>query len=259
MKFSIITVCKNSENSIENTLLSVINQTYKNYEHIIVDGVSTDNTISIIEKYRDNISKVISEPDDGLYDAMNKGINLASGDYLFFLNSDDQYFNNEILEKVAEQIQNSDYDLIYGDIAVSDNETGKVSIQKHNKFNKIYLMKNTPCQPGTFYKKEVFSKYGNFDINFKIVSDHEWFLRVLLNNRLNIKYLEFPITVFNTGGLSTNISREEKLIYERYLMLDKYFSKFERNSFEFISKYCRSLTTVPVISDILNLIFRFKI
>lgn len=259
MKFSIITVCKNSENSIENTLLSVINQTYKNYEHIIVDGVSTDNTLSIIEKYRDNISMVISEPDDGLYDAMNKGINLSSGDYLFFLNSDDQYFSIDVLEKVVEQVQNADYDLIYGDIAVSDNETCKVSIQKHNKFNKIYLMKNTPCQPGTFYKKEVFNNYGNFDINFKIVSDHEWFLRVLLNNKLNIKYLGFPITIFNIGGLSTNKNREEKLIYERNLMLDKYFSKFERNSFEFISKYCRSLTTVPVISDILNLIFRFKI
>jgi glycosyltransferase involved in cell wall biosynthesis len=305
MKFSIITVCKDSEKTIENTILSVINQTYKNFEYIIIDGLSTDNTLNIIEKYRDKISQVISEPDNGLYDAMNKGIKLATGDYLFFLNSDDQFLHDNILElvanchseaalppptsacchceegqspdvaiypnSIAEQIAtlslvarndntNKCYpDLIYGDIAVLNKQTGTLSIQKHNKFNKIYLLKNTPCQPGSFYKKDAFDKYGYFDTNYKIVSDHEWFLRVFLKHNIKAKYLGFPINIFNIGGISTNKNREEKLIAERNTMLNKYFTKFERTSYEFISKYCRSLTTMPVLSNFLNLIFKHKI
>ena len=259
MKFSIITVCKDSEKTIENTILSVINQTYKNLEYIIIDGVSKDNTLNIIEKYRDKISQVISEPDNGLYEAMNKGIKQACGDYLFFLNSDDQFLHDNILELVAEKNKDLKAEIIYGDIAVLNKKTGKFSIQKHNKFNKIYLLKNTPCQPGAFYKNECFDKYGYFDTNYKIVSDHEWFLRVFLKHNIKSKYLAFPISIFNIGGLSTNKNREEKLIIERNNMLDKYFTKFERFSYEFISKNFRSLTTVPVFGYFLNLFFKYKI
>lgn len=258
MKFSIITVCKNSEKTIKNAILSVINQTYKNFEYIVIDGVSTDNTLNIIEKYRDKISQVICEPDEGLYDAMNKGIKHATGDYLFFLNSDDQFLHNDILKLVADCHCDDKPDLIYGDIAVLNKKTGKLSIQKHNKFNKIYLLKNTPCQPGCFYKKEAFEKYGYFDTNYKIVSDHEWFLRTFLKHNISSKYLDFPINIFNIGGISTNKNREEKLILERNNLLDKYFTKFERRSYEFISKNCRSLTTFPVLSDFLNIIWGFK-
>jgi glycosyltransferase involved in cell wall biosynthesis len=288
MKFSIITVCKNSEKTIENTILSVINQTYKNFEYIVVDGHSNDNTLNIIDKYRDTISQVVSEPDNGLYDAMNKGIKLASGDYLMFLNSDDQLLHNNILELVASchcevlthihrsLTHESGYsglrlcrqspdvaicspEIIYGDIAVLNKKTGTFSIQKHNKFNKIYLLKNTPCQPATFYKKDVFEKYGNFDTNYNIVSDHEWFLRIFLNNNIKAKYLGFPVSIFNMGGISTSKNREEKLIAERNDMLNKYFTKFERISYEFISKNFRSLTVTPIIGDFLNLIFKYKI
>lgn len=254
MKFSVITVCKNSEKTIENAVNCVISQSFKDFEYIIIDGNSDDNTMKLIDKYRNKITEVISEPDSGLYDAMNKGIKAASGDYLFFLNSDDTFLHDNILELLAEQINNSTEtaELIYGDIAVLNKKTGKLSIQKHNKFNKIYLMKNTPCQPGTFYKREVFEKYGDFDTNYKIVSDHEWFLRVFLKHGLyenlsRIKYIGFPITVFNTGGLSTDKSREAKLSAERNDMLDKYFTKKERKSYEFLSKYLRTFTTFPYI------------
>ncbi|HBG50086.1 MAG TPA: glycosyl transferase [Cyanobacteria bacterium UBA9971] len=267
MKFSIITVCKDSEKTLENTIISVINQTYKNFEYIVIDGLSTDDSLNIVEKYRDKISQVVSEPDDGLYDAMNKGINLATGDYLFFLNSDDQFLHNDVLKLVAgchcdatsRNNSNIDAELLYGDIAVLNKKTGKLSIQKHNKLNKIYLLKNTPCQPGTFYKKDAFNKYGCFDTNYKIVSDHEWFLRVFLKHNIRAKYLGFPVNIFSIGGISTSKNREEKLITERNDMLDKYFTKFERVSYEFISKNCRSLTTMPVFSDFLNLIFKFKL
>lgn len=245
MKFSIITVCKNSGKTIENTILSVINQTFKDFEYIIIDGVSTDNTLSIVQKYSDKISKIISEEDNGLYDAMNKGIKTASGDYLFFLNSDDVFLHDNILELVNNI--NSTAELLYGDIAVLNKKTGKLSIKTHDKFNKIYLLKNTPCQPATFYKKEAFEKYGYFDTNYKIVSDHEWFLRVFLKHNIHAEYMGFPISIFNMGGLSTDKNREDKLTAERNAILDKYFTKFERNFYEFLSKYLRTFTTFPVI------------
>jgi len=174
------------------------------------------------------------------------------------------YLNNDIeqiatLPLVARNDKKENLpDLLYGDIAILNKKTGKLSIQKHNKFNKIYLLKNTPCQPGSFYKKETFDKYGNFDTDYKIVSDHEWFLRVFLKHNISSKYLGFPINIFNIGGISTNKNREEKLILERNNLLDKYFTKFERKSYEFISKNFRSLTTMPVLSGFLNMIFKFK-
>src|SRR5690554_4083025 len=115
MKFSIITVCKNSEATIENTILSVISQSYCDFEYIIVDGVSTDKTLDIVNKYRGSIAKIISEPDSGLYDAMNKGINAASGDYLFFLNSDDKFIDDNVLEKTYIKAKNNKAELLYGD------------------------------------------------------------------------------------------------------------------------------------------------
>jgi glycosyltransferase involved in cell wall biosynthesis len=248
MKFSIITVCKNSEKTIESTILSVLNQNYKDFEYIIIDGVSTDSTLDIIEKYRNKISKVICEPDNGLYDAMNKGIKFSKGEYLFFLNSDDTFLHDNILQLISNYTENQP-DLIYGDLTVLDKKTGKFSIQKHNKFNKIYLIKNTPCQPATFYNRQAFEKYGDFDSNYKIVADHEWFLRIFRHHsgKITAKYTGFPISIFNLGGISTSKEREAKITLERNDMLNKYFSASERKICELFSKYLRSLTTLPLI------------
>lgn len=256
MKFSIITVCKNAEKTIENTILSVQNQTYKNFEHIIVDGVSTDKTLDIARKYRNKIAKIISEPDSGIYDAMNKGILNSSGDYLFFLNADDKFLDEKILEKISGA---EGKELLYGDQVFIDN-SGKISKRKHNKLNKIYLMKNTPCQPATFYKRDSFDKYGLFDTNFKIVSDQEWFLRVFLKHKISSCYLGFPLTAFSAGeGISTSASGEEKHSCERAKMFEMYFSPAERKKLEFAAKHLRCFTTMPVIKDLLNPFFDFKL
>jgi len=239
MKFSIITVCKNSEKTIEGAINSVLGQTYQNFEHIIVDGVSTDKTLDIVRKY--SINKVISEPDSGLYDAMNKGIKASSGEYLFFLNSDDRFLNNDVLEAVTKYAGN---ELLYGDQVFINRETGETSIRKHNKLNKIYLMKNTPCQPATFYRRDVFEKYGYFDTDFKIVSDHEWFLRAFLKHKISSTYLGFPITEFTMGGLSMCKTREKIHAEERNKMFNMYFSLFERKKLEFISKYLRCFSSI---------------
>lgn len=264
MKFSIITVCKNAENTIENTILSVINQSYRDFEYIIVDGVSTDKTLETVGKYRDSIAKIISEPDSGLYDAMNKGISAAIGEYLFFLNADDIFLDDKILEKVYLRAKTYKPELIYGDQVFVDTQTGSVSTRKHNKFNKIYLLKNTPCQPATFYKKDVFSKYGNFNTDFKLVSDHEWFLRAFLQKDFSCapvssRYLGFAITAFSSGGLSTSDNHTQKLDEERNRMFEMYFSSSERAKLEFASKYLRCLTTFPVVKDVLNPFFGYKL
>lgn len=238
MKFSIITVCKDSEATIKDTINSVFSQTYKDFEYIIVDGVSRDKTLDIVRKY--NIDKVISESDSGLYDAMNKGIKAASGDYLFFLNSDDTFLNSHVLESVS---KSPNKELLYGDQAFLNKKNSEISIRKHNKMNKLYLMKNTPCQPATFYRRDVFEKYGYFDTDFRIVSDHEWFLRVFLKHNISSHYLGFPITAFNTGGLSTDPNRQEKLNAERDKMFSMYFSDRERKKLEFVSKYLRCFSS----------------
>ena len=257
MKFSIITVCKNTEKTIEDTILSVLNQSYKNFEHIIIDGVSTDSTLNIAKKYQDKVAKIISEPDEGLYDAMNKGIQNASGDYLFFLNADDKFLDENVLQKISEL--GTDSELIYGDQVFVNNE-GEFSKRKHNKLNKIYLMKNTPCQPATFYKREAFDKYGLFDTNFKIVSDQEWFLRTFLNHKITSQYTGFAITAFSTGeGLSTSSLGKERLNIERDKMFDMYFTQAERKKLEFAAKHLRCFTTMPVVKDILNPFFGFDL
>jgi glycosyltransferase involved in cell wall biosynthesis len=264
MKFSIITVCKNAENTIENTILSVINQSYRDFEYIIVDGVSTDKTLEIIEKYSDSITTIISEPDSGLYDAMNKGIAAAKGDYLFFLNADDRFLDDTTLEKTFIKAKNSDAELLYGDQVFKNRQTGEVSTRKHNKLNKIYLLKNTPCQPATFYRRDVFDNYGNFNTDFRLVSDHEWFLRSFLQRkfdcgRISALYLGYAITEFTTGGLSTSAEHLQRLNEERDRMLEMYFSPSERAKLEFASKYLRCLTILPVIKDILNLFFGYNL
>lgn len=264
MKFSIITVCKDAQNTIENTIQSVISQSYRDFEYIIVDGVSTDKTLEIVEKYRDSITKCISEPDSGLYDAMNKGINVATGDYLFFLNADDRFLDNNVLEKTFIKAKNIEAELLYGDQSFVDAQTGSVSTRKHNKLNKIYLLKNTPCQPATFYRKDVFSKYGNFNTDFKLVSDHEWFLRAFLQKDCDEKpvsscYLDFAITAFSAGGLSTSDMHKQKLDEERNRMFAMYFSPFERKKLEFASKYLRCCTTLPVVKDVLDPFFGYKL
>jgi glycosyltransferase involved in cell wall biosynthesis len=131
IKFSIITVCKNSEKTIEKTIKSVIEQTYKNIEYIIIDGKSTDNTAGIIKKYINKISHYINEEDNGIYDAMNKGVNLAKGDYISFLNADDRLFDELSIERVCKQIKNDNskaIDVFYGAVLILDQETRRYLI-----------------------------------------------------------------------------------------------------------------------------------
>lgn len=259
MKISVITVCYNSEKTIETTIKSVVEQTYENIEYIIIDGKSSDNTLNIIEQYKDKISKIVSEKDNGIYDAMNKGIAESSGEYLFFLNADDSFYDKLVIEKIVKQLSIKETDFIYGNLNTVNIAKRTSFIKKQNKLNKIYLLKNTPCQPTLFASRAVFKKCGGFSTKHKIVSDYEWILKAILEYKVSCQYVDITISNFNIGGISTNPEQNKLHDAERDEVINKYFTPFERKSYELISKYLRSLTTVPIISDLLNILFKYRI
>ncbi len=204
MKISIITVSYNSEKTIEDTIKSVFNQQFVDLEYIIIDGGSKDNTMEIVNKYKDKITKVISESDRGIYDAMNKGIKSAKGDVIGILNSDDFYYNEEVLSKVINEFELDNFDAVYGDIIYVDNFDIKKQVRywkageyKENKLNFGWIMPH----PAFFVKKKVYNDFGLFNLDFKIAADYELMLRFLKNN-LQIKYLNKTLVCMREGGYS---------------------------------------------------------
>jgi len=209
MKLSIITVSYNSASTIKDTIDSVLNQTYDDIEYIIVDGVSTDETVEIVDCYGDKISKFISEPDNGIYDAMNKGIKLATGDVIGILNSDDFYIDEFVLEKVVREFNKSKVDSVYADLVyVKPNSLNKIvryydsSRFKLEKFAYGWM----PAHPTFFVKKEVYDKYGDFKTDYKIGADFDIMVRFLCNYGISYSYLNEPIVKMRKGGVSTSFS-----------------------------------------------------
>lgn len=213
MKISIITVCYNSAATIEKTIQSVANQTYNNVEYIIVDGGSKDYTLAIIQKHKTTISKWISEPDSGLYDAMNKGIAMATGDVIGILNSDDTFHSNTVLEEIAAFHQENHIEASVGNI-VQKNSKGKV-VRLYSAKNwkpeklKIGFM---PPHPSLFLNKKLFEKYGNYALDFKIGADYELITRFFLKNNISWKYSGITTTDMLVGGLSSSGASSYKLI-----------------------------------------------
>jgi glycosyltransferase involved in cell wall biosynthesis len=213
MKISIITVCYNSATTIEKTILSVTNQTYKNIEYIIVDGNSKDSTIEIIKRNEDKISKWISEPDKGLYEAMNKGIKMATGDIVGILNSDDTFNSNTVVEEIVDFHKRNNIEASVGNI-IQHKENGKiVRLYSSKKWNpeklKIGFM---PPHPSIFFKRELFEKYGNYFLGFKIGADYELITRFFLKNKIIWKYSGITTTSMLVGGLSSSGAQSYKLI-----------------------------------------------
>ena len=200
MKITIITVCYNSEHTIEKAILSVINQNYKELEYIIVDGGSTDGTVNIIKKYENYIYKWISEPDQGIYDAMNKGIAMATGDVIAFLNSDDWYME-DTLAYVSKRFQDKKIMILAGEGYVWQDEIrGGISQKALNKDIEIRF-KMTCFHPSTFAKKEVFEKIGGFDTKYKIAADYAWMLKAYDSGIVPVR-ISKCLSNFDMGGAS---------------------------------------------------------
>lgn len=229
MKISIITVCYNSAATIESTLKSVASQDYPDIEHIIIDGGSTDSTLDIIKRYQ-NISMLVSEPDKGIYDAMNKGIMMATGDVIGTLNADDFYINNTAVSDVAKTFEDNVIDACFADLVyVDQNNTDKiVRYWKSQQYQPGLFKKGwMPAHPTFFVRKKVYEKYGSFDLNFRIAADFELLFRLIEKNKIRTVYLPKVIIKMRLGG-TTNKSLENIRIQNKEIIqiLRAYYKDF---------------------------------
>jgi len=204
MKISIITPSYNSAETIGHTIQSVISQRGIDLEYIIVDGASTDGTLAIVDEYKGRIAKIISEPDRGIYDAMNKGVKSATGDIIGIINSDDFYYNDSVLQKVAHCLE--DNEACYGDMIYTDKDDTKKIVRKwiageyaEKKINNGWI----PPHPAFFCRKEVYDKYGLYRTDMKLAADYEFILRCLKVNKMKIGYMNEPLVFMRNEGASS--------------------------------------------------------
>jgi glycosyltransferase involved in cell wall biosynthesis len=208
MKVSVITVTFNSAQTVEDTIKSVVNQNYNNLEYIIIDGLSKDNTLDIVNKYKKQIALVISEKDHGIYDAISKGIERATGDIVVALNSDDMYASSDVITKVVELFKSSNADAVYGDLNYVDRfNTDKVIRRwKSGNYKKGHFLKGwMPPHPTFFVRKHCYQKFGSFNLNLKSAADYELMLRFIHKHSIKVAYLPMLLVNMRAGGQS-NVS-----------------------------------------------------
>lgn len=204
MKISIITACYNSSATIGDTLKSVALQDYAYIEHIIVDGASTDDTLKIVGKFP-HVSTIISEQDNGIYDAMNKGINIAQGDVIGILNSDDVYTNKNVISEVMKRFEHSDIDVVYADLQyVHYSDLNKITRTWHSGAfsKKKFYFGWMPPHPTFFVRKTVYENIGTFNCSLRSAADYEFMLRALLKNDHKAAYIPEVLVKMRTGGMS---------------------------------------------------------
>jgi glycosyltransferase involved in cell wall biosynthesis len=242
LRVSVITPSFNSSSTIADTIKSVAEQSYSNIEYIIVDGNSSDRTVEIGRSFGDIVTKIISEPDSGLYDAINKGIKSSKGDIVGVLNADDFYNNNLVVEKVVDQFNNNDVDAIFGDVLFVSQKDIKKTVRYYSsekfipeKFKYGFM----PAHPSFYVRRDLFDKLGYYKTDYKIASDYELLIRFIWKNKIRYKYLHMPFVSMRTGGISNQslksyltLNKEivracrENGIYTNYLYIyPKYFLK----------------------------------
>lgn len=223
MKISIITITYNSEKTLTDTLESVLAQTYKEIEYIVVDGASKDRTMDIVKKYEplfEGKMRYVSEPDKGLYDAMNKGMRMATGDVVGILNSDDFYTGKEVLQRVAEVFQEGNVDAVYGDVHyVKPVDLSHFVRYYSSKPFRRWMMRLgfMPAHPSFYCRREVYRKYGTFNTSYKVAADFENLLRLIFVNRIRIHYIPMDFVTMRTGGASSSGLSSHKQIMHDHL------------------------------------------
>jgi glycosyltransferase involved in cell wall biosynthesis len=246
MKITIITACFNNEATINDTLQSVVDQSHQHIEHLIVDGGSTDRTLEIVRSY-EHVSKVLSEPDKGIYDALNKGLSMATGDVIGFLHSDDYFESQDVLAKINQEFDKEEsLDCVFGDIRFIKKDGSTLRYYSSarwtpNKF-KFGLM---PAHTSFFARKHVYEQ-DRFDLNYSIAGDFEHLIRVLHIRKRRYKYLPIVTTAMRPGGASTDGVKSNLTINKEILEACKFhgirtnyaliYSKYFRKVFEFTRK-----------------------
>lgn len=206
MKVSVITVCYNSEASIQKTLDSVAGQSWPDIEHIVIDGASTDSTVPIVQANLQRITRFLSESDSGVYQAMNKGLNLATGDVIAFLNSDDFFSDAQVLESVVRTMQDQGLDALYGDVEYFNAGAPDKTVRTYDsgRFSPARIAWGCmPAHPALFVRRAVYEQYGCFREDYRIAGDFEFVARIFKNGQLNSVHLDQVLVRMQTGGLST--------------------------------------------------------
>lgn len=213
MNLTLITPTYNSAKTIARTMDSVLAQNYSNLEYLIINGASSDNTREIVLKYQDKLNiKLISEPDKGIYDAMNKGIKLASGEVVGILNSDDIFDNPDILTTIIQAFSDKNIDVVYGDIQYFSDDVNEIKrYWKAGEYHENNLCNGwTIPHPSLFLRKEVYDKFGSFNADFKLAGDYEFILRLLKIHKIKTKYIPQVFVRMYDGGASGSTLEQRK-------------------------------------------------
>ena len=239
MKIDIITATYNREDTIERALTSIKKQTYQNIQNIIIDGASTDNTINLVNSLINQNDILISEPDSGTYDALNKGIQISKGDVIAFLHSDDFYNDKNVVSRVMNFFLNNEIDIVYGDVSYFKKNKIEKSVRTYRSdpLSKKNLARGKmPSHPAMFIKREVYEKVGLFNTSYTIAGDYEFLCRLIMNYEVKTKYLPEVLVKMQIGGRSTQgIKSKYILNKETYRAIKS--NGIQTNIFLFLSKY----------------------
>ena len=249
MKVTIITAAYNAAKTIVETLDWVARQSHPDVEHIIVNGASTDGTLSIIEQYRDKLAAVVSGPDHGIYDAMNKGLALASGEVVGFLNADDVYADTDVLSRVVDIMERENLDALFGDVEFFRPEDPTRTVRRYRsaRFSPDQIALGwMPAHPALFLRRRVYESYGVFRTDYRIAGDFEYCARIFHGNTLAYRSLPETLVRMRTGGISTSGWRNTVLLNREVLRacrengihtnILKIFSKYPAKLMEFLVK-----------------------
>jgi glycosyltransferase involved in cell wall biosynthesis len=223
-KISVITINYNDKEGLKKTIDSVVNQSFKDFEFIIIDGGSNDGSVSIIEENKDEISYWVSEPDSGIYNAMNKGIKVATGEYLLFLNSGDWLYADDAIAKVNKFIDGLS-DIYYGNAVFKFHKKDKiVKYEKAISFD--FFANSSFCHQSTFINKKLFNEIFFYNEDLKIVSDWEFFIYAICIKNVSHKYMDLIVSNYDFGGISSKPENETLKLMEREIVLKKHFPMF---------------------------------
>jgi glycosyltransferase involved in cell wall biosynthesis len=207
MKISVITVCYNSANTLERALRSVAQQDWPAVEHIVIDGASTDSTGVILERFCSRLAHIVSEPDRGIYDAMNKGLAHVSGDIVCFLNADDQYASSAVLSRVATRMQEHRLDAVMGDVGFFHEADPERMVRRYrsDRFTPGRLAWGwMPAHPALFMRRDIMQRVGRFKTDYRIAGDFEFIVRAFHGYALRYQHMPEVLVLMQTGGASTN-------------------------------------------------------
>lgn len=220
--FSIITVCRNAESLVGSTVNSLISQTFRDFEYLVIDGASTDKTASVVRQLAIGVPLcIVSEPDRGIYDAMNKGIGLARGHWIYFLNAGDDFVDSDVLQRVADHLESSgDSEVAFGDV-IYRGVAGQ-ELVRFNWLTRNNLLFESLCHQAVFAKRTAFERYGLFDTHYRINADYDWLLKVF-RSRGRFSYFGFPVAFYDDSGLSARQFNAMKA--ERELVRNKHLPK----------------------------------